>query len=128
MSEIKERIENSNRLTDQLERDNGILDVSAIREGVHRAEEERAERQRKLRENESALQAERDKEMNNLLSKAGDRIRQEQEAKTEIEIKRETEKAQAELEAKIKQANNLKSDSQVAEANAYKDMLSKLIK
>ncbi|WP_035053424.1 hypothetical protein [Carnobacterium pleistocenium] len=54
MSEIKQRIENSNRLTDQLERDGGILDVGALYEGAQREVDARAERQRKLREQQAA--------------------------------------------------------------------------
>lgn len=123
MSEIKERIENSNRITDQLERTGGILDVGALYEGAQRIEEERAEHQRKLREQQAAAQAAKDKELNDLLAKAGEKVKQDKEAKAQAEIKEAKAKADKELAAQIRNQNGLKSDEEEALDNSYRSML-----
>lgn len=128
MSEIKERIENSNRLTDQLERTNGILDVGALYEGAQREEEARAERQRKLREQQAAALAAEDKEWTDLLAKAGEKVEQDKEATAAKEIKEAKAKADKELEAKIRKQNRLKSAEEEVKENGYRSMLNNLNK
>ncbi|MBT2731650.1 hypothetical protein [Carnobacterium sp. ISL-102] len=128
MSEIKQHIDNSNRLADQLARDGGILDLGAIYAGAQRAEEERAENQRKIREVAAAAQAARDKELTGLLAKAGDKVRQDKEATAAKEIKEAKAKADKELEAKIRKQNGLNSTEEEAKKNAYRSMLNKIKK
>lgn len=128
MSEIKERIENSNRLAEQLERTNGILDVGALYEGAQREEEARAERQRKLREQQASARAAEDKEWTDLLAKAGEKVEQDKEAAAAKEIKEAKAKADKELEAKIRKQNRLKSVEEEARDNSYRSMLKDLNK
>lgn len=128
MSEIKERIENSNRLAEQLERTGDILDVGALYEGAAREEEARAERQRKLREKQAAAQAAEDKELTDLLAKTSEHTHKEAEAKAAMEIKEAKAKAEKELEAKIRKQNRLKSTEEEARENSYRSMLKDLNK
>lgn len=128
MSEIKERIENSNRLAEQLERTDGILDVGALYEGAQREEEARAERQRKLREQQASARAAEDKEWTDLLAKAGEKVEQDKEAAAAKEIKEAKAKADKELEAKIRKQNRLKSTEEEARDNSYRSMLKDLNK
>lgn len=128
MSEIKQRIENNNRITEQLERDGGVLDVGALYEGAQRIEEERAENQRKLREQQAAAQAARDKEWTDLLAKAGEHLHKDTEAKAAKEIKEAKAKAEKELAAQIRNQNGLKSDEEEALDNSYRSMLNSLNK
>lgn len=120
--DIRQRIENSNRLTDQLERTGGILDVGALYEGAQRIEEERAEHQRKLREQQAAAQAARDKEWTDLLAKAGEKVERDKEAKAQAEIKEAKAKAEKELAAKIRKQNGLLSEEEKRK-NSYRSML-----
>lgn len=123
MSEIKERIENSNRITDQLERTGGILDIGALYEGAQRIEEERAEHQRKLREQQAAAQAAEDKELTDLLAKTSEHTHKEAEAKAAKEIEKAKAEAEKELEAKIRNQNGLLSAEEEARKNSYRSML-----
>lgn len=123
MSEIKERIENSNRLTEQLERTGDRLDIGAIYEGAQREEEARAERQRKLREQQAAAQAAEDKELTDLLKATAEHSSKEAEAKAALEIKEAQAKAEKELAAKIRKQNGLKSDEEEVLDNSYRSML-----
>ena len=126
--DIRQRIENSNRLTEQLERTGGILDVGAIYEGAQREVDERAERQRKLREQQAAAQVARDKEITDLLAKTGDKVKQDKEAASAKEIKEAKAKADKELEAKIRNQNGLKSTEEEALDQSYSNMLNILNK
>lgn len=126
--DIRQRIENSNRLTEQLERTGGILDVGAIYEGAQREVDERAERQRKLREQQAAAQVARDKEITDLLAKTGDKVKQDKEAASAKEIKEAKAKADKELEAKIRNQNGLKSTEEEALDQSYSNMLNNLNK
>lgn len=126
MSEIKERIENSNQLTEQLERTGGILDVGALYEGAQREEEARAERQRKLREQQAAAQAAEDKKITDLLKATAEHSSKEAEATAAKEIKEAKAKADKELEAKIRQQNGLLSAEEEERKNSYRSMLSKV--
>lgn len=121
--EIRERIERSNKLTAQLESSGGQLDIGAIYSGARRAEEERAENQRKLREQQAAAQAAKDKEMNDLLTKLGEHLHKDTEAKAAKEIKEAQAKAEKELAAKIRKQNGLKSEEEEALDNSYRSML-----
>ena len=123
MSEIKQRIENSNRLAEQLERTGDILDVGALYEGAQREEEARAERQRKLREQQAAAQAAEDKELTDLLKATAEHSSKEAEAKAAKEIEKAKAEAEKELEAKIRKENGLKSDDEEAMDNSYRSML-----
>lgn len=123
MSEIKERIENSNRLVEQLERTGDRLDIGAIYEGAQREEEARAERQRKLREQQAAAQAAEDKELTDLLAKTSEHTHKEAEAKAAKEIEKAKAKAEKELEAKIRNQNGLLSAEEEARKNSYRSML-----
>ena len=96
--DIKKRIENSNKLTDQLERTGGILDIGALYEGAEKAEAERAEHQRKIREEAHAQQ-----------------LKKQAEAK-----------AMKELEAEIRKRNGLMSAEEEEKHNALKNMLGNL--
>lgn len=124
--DIRQRIENSNRLSEQLERTGGILDIPAIYAGAQRIEEERAANQRKIREDAAAAQAERDKEWTDLLAKAGEKVEQDKEAQAAKEIKEAKAKADKELEAKIRKQNRLKSAEEEAKDNSYRSMLNSL--
>ena len=124
--DISQRIENYNRNVDQLDKNNGQLDVSSLYQGAQREADERAERQRKLREKELEAQAKRDKEINDLLAKAGETVSKEKEEKAALETKKETEKAQAELEAKIRKENGLQSAEEEERSNAFSKMLGNL--
>lgn len=126
MSDIKERIENSNRLTEQLERTGDILDVGALYEGAQREEEARAERQRKLREKQAAAQVAEDKELTDLIAKAGEKVKQDKEAKAAMEIKEAKAKADKELEAQIRKQNRLKSTEEEALDQSYASVLNSL--
>ncbi|MDN5373117.1 MAG: hypothetical protein PWR19_2163 [Carnobacterium sp.] len=121
--DIRQRIENSNRLKEQLERTNGILDVGALYEGAQREEEARAERQRKLREQQAAAQAAEDKELTDLLAKTSEHTHKEAEAKAAMEIKEAKAKAEKELEAQIRKQNGLLSAEEEARKNSYRSML-----
>lgn len=123
MSDIKERIENSNRLTEQLERTGDRLDIGAIYEGAQREEEARAERQRKLREQQAAAQEARDKEWTDLLKATAEHSSKEAEAKAALEIKEAKAKAEKELAAQIRNQNGLKSEEEEALDNSYRSML-----
>jgi len=124
--DISQGITKSNQLKDQLDKNNGQLDVSSLYQGAQREADERAERQRKLREKELEAQAKRDKEINDLLAKAGETVRKEKEEKAALETKKETEKAQAELEAKIRKENGLQSAEEEERSNAFSKMLGNL--
>lgn len=126
--DIRQRIENSNRLTEQLERTGGVLDVGAIYAGAQRIEEERADNQRKLREQQAAAQAAKDKEMNDLLTKLGEHLHKDTEAKAAKEIKEAQAKAEKELAAKIRKQNGLKSAEEEALDQSYISMLKNLNK
>ena len=128
MSEIKERIENSNRLTEQLERTGGRLDIGALYEGAQREEEARAERQRKLREQQAAAQAAEDKELTDLLKATAEHSSKEAEVKAAKEIEKAKAEAEKELEAKIRKQNGLKSEEEEGKENALKSMLGNLNK
>lgn len=126
--DIRQRIENSNRLKEQLERTGGILDVGALYEGAQREEEARAERQRKLREQQASARAAEDKEWTDLLAKAGEKVEQDKEAAAAKEIKEAKAKADKELEAKIRNQNGLKSTEEEALDQSYSNMLNILNK
>lgn len=128
MSDIKQRIENNNRLTDQLERTGDRLDIGAIYEGAQREEEARAERQRKLREQQAAAQAAEDKELTDLLKATAEHSSKEAEAKAALEIKEAQAKAEKELAAKIRKQNGLKSAEEEALDQSYISMLKDLNK
>ncbi|MEK4948359.1 hypothetical protein [Carnobacterium sp. FSL W8-0810] len=128
MSEIKERIENSNRLTEQLERTGDILDVGALYEGAQREEEARAERQRKLREKQAAAQAAEDKELTDLLKATAEHSSKEAEVKAAKEIEKAKAKADKELEATIRKQNGLLSEEEEVRKNSYSSMLSNINK
>ena len=128
MSEIKERIENSNRLTEQLERTGDILDVGALYEGAQREEEARAERQRKLREQQAAAQAAEDKELTDLLKATAEHSSKEAEVKAAKEIEKAKAEAEKELEATIRKQNGLLSAEEEARENSYRSMLNTLNK
>lgn len=121
--EIRERIERSNKLTAQLESSGGQLDIGAIYSGARRAEEERAENQRKLREQQAAAQAAEDKELTDLLKATAEHSSKEAEAKAALEIKEAQAKAEKELAAKIRKQNGLKSDEEEVLDNSYRSML-----
>ena len=124
--DIRERVENYNKNSEQLERTGGRLDIGAIYEGAKRAEEERAEHQRKIREDAAAAQAARDKEWMDLLAATGKHSRKEAEAQSEKEIKKAKAKADKELEAKIRKQNGLKSDEEERLDQSFGKMLGKL--
>lgn len=124
--DIRQRIENSNRLTEQLERTGGMLDMGALYEGAQREVDEREERQRELRDKEAAAQAARDKEITDLLAKTGDKVKQDKEATAAKEIKEAKAKADKELEAKIRNQNGLKSTEEESMDNSFRSMLGKL--
>lgn len=126
--DIRQRIENSNRLTEQLERTGDRLDVGALYEGAQREEEARAERQRKLRERQAAAQAAEDKELTDLLAKTSEHTHNEAEAKAAKEIEEAKAEADKELEAKIRKQNRLKSVEEEARDNSYRSMLKDLNK
>ena len=126
--DIRQRIENSNRLTEQLERTGGRLDIGALYEGAQREEEARAERQCKLREQQAAAQAAEDKEWTDLLAKAGEKVEQDKEAAAAKEIKEAKAKADKELEAQIRKQNGLLSAEEEARKNSYSSMLSNINK
>ncbi|WP_188205393.1 hypothetical protein [Desemzia incerta] len=121
--DIRQRIENSNRLTEQLERTGDRLDIGAIYEGAQREGEARAERQRKLREQQAAAQAAEDKELTDLLKATAEHSSKEAEAKAALEIKEAQAKAEKELAAKIRKQNGLKSDEEEVLDNSYRSML-----
>lgn len=125
-ADLEQRMNNKEQFDKQLKDKDNVLDLNAIYAGAQREEEERAEQQRKIKEKKAAIQEAEAKKINDLLAKVGDSVLKEKEEQAEIEIKKETEKKQSEIEAKIKQANNLKSDKQVAEDDAYKKMLGSL--
>lgn len=125
-ADLEQRMNNKEQFDKQLKDKDNVLDLNAIYAGAQREEEERTEQQRKIKEKQAAIQEAEAKKINDLLAKVGDSLLKEKEEQAEIEIKKETEKKQAEIEAKIKQANNLKSDKQVAEDDAYKKMLGSL--
>lgn len=124
--DIRQRNENRNRLVEQLERDGGTLDVGALYEGARRAEEEHAEHQRKLREQQAAAQVARDKELNDLLTKVGEHMHKETEAKAAKEIKEAKAKAEKELEAEIRKLNGLKTAEEEATDQSYASVLNSL--
>lgn len=126
--DIKQRTDNRNSLMDQLESSGGQLDIGAIYKGARRAEEERADNQRKLREQQAAAQAAKDKEMNDLLTKLGEHLHKDTEAKAAKEIKEAQAKAEKELAAKIRKQNGLKSDEEEALDQSYISMLKDLNK
>lgn len=128
MSDIKQRVENSKRLADQLERTGDILDVGALYEGAAREEEARAERQRKLREQQAAAQAAEDKELTDLLAKTSEHTHKEAEAKAAKEIEKAKAEAEKELAAKIRKRNGLKSDEEEALDQSYRSILNSLNK
>lgn len=123
MSDIKERIENSNRLAEQLERTGDILDIGALYEGAQREEEARAERQRKLREKQAAAQAARDKGLTDLLKATAEHSSKEAEVKAAKEIEKAKSEAEKELAAQIRNQNGLKSEEEEALDNSYRSML-----
>lgn len=126
--DIRQRIENSNRLTEQLERTGDRLDIGAIYEGAQREEEARAERQRKLREQQAAAQAAEDKELTDLLKATAEHSSKEAEAKAAKEIEKAKAKAEKELAAKIRKQNGLKSAEEEARDQSYMSMLKDLNK
>lgn len=125
---MEQRMKNRNRLEAQLGKDNYKLDVGALREGAQREEEERADRQRKIREKEEAQRLAEKKEWDDLMAKAGETLKKESEERAAQELKKETEQAQKKLQERISKANNVKSDSQMEKDKAYSNMLSNLNK
>lgn len=124
--DIKQRIENSNRLTEQLERTGGVLDIGAIYEGAEKAEAERAEHQRKIREEAHAQQLKKQAEAKAFMDKVSEHVHKEKETKAEIETKEAKAKAMKELEAEIRKRNGLMSAEEEEKHNAYKNMLGNL--
>ena len=124
--DIKKRIENSNRLTEQLERTGGILDIGAIYEGAEKAEAERAEHQRKIREEAHAQQLKEQAEAKAFMDKVSEHVQKEKETQAEIETKEAKAKAMKELEAEIRKRNGLMSAEEEEKHNAYKNMLGNL--
>lgn len=123
MSDIKQRIENNNRIKDQLERTGGILDVGALYEGAKRAEEEHAERQRELRERSAARNLEEQKKAEEFMIKVGQSIERSNKEKADLEFKKAKSKSDKELAAKIRKQNGLKSDEEEVLDNSYRSML-----
>lgn len=126
--DIKQRIENRNKLREQLDRTGGILDVGAIYEGAKRAEEERAERQRELRERSAARNLEEQKKAEEFMIKVGQSVEKSKKEKADLEIKKAKSKADKELAAKIRNQNGLLSDEEEALDNSYRSMLNSLNK
>lgn len=124
--DIKKRIENYNKLSDQLERTGGILDIGAIYEGAAKAEAERAEHQRKIREEAHAQQLKKQAEAKTFMDKVSEHIHKEKETQAEIETKEAKAKAMKELEAEIRKRNGLMSAEEEEKHNAYKNMLGNL--
>lgn len=124
--DIKKRIENSNKLTDQLERTGGILDIGAIYEGAEKAEAERAEHQRKIRKEAHAQQLKKQAEAKAFMNKVSEHVQKEKETQAEIETKEAKAKAMKELEAEIRKRNGLMSAEEEEKHNAYKNMLGNL--
>ena len=124
--DIRQRNENRNRLVEQLERDDGALDVGALYEGARRAEAEHAEHERKLREQQAAAQVARDKELNDLLTKVGEHMHKETETKAAMEIEKAKAEAEKELEAKIRKLNGLKTAEEEATDQSYASVLNSL--
>lgn len=126
--DIKQRVENRNHLRDQLKRTGGTLDIGAIYEGAQREEDERAERQRKIREQQVAAQAAEDKELTDLLKATAEHSSKEAEAKAAKEIEKAKAEAEKKLEAQIRNQNGLKSAEEGAIEDSYRSMLSNLNK
>lgn len=126
--DIRQRIENSNRLTEQLERTGDILDVGALYEGAQRAEEEKLENQRKIRENEAARSVEEQKKSDEFMAKVGESVERKNKEKADLEFKKAKAEADKELEAKIRKQNGLLSAEEEARKNSYRSMLSNINK
>ena len=124
--DIKQRIENSNRLTEQLESTGGILDIGAIYEGAEKAEAERAERQAKIRKEAHAQQLKKQAEAKAFMDKVSKHVHKEKETKANEEVKLAKAKAEKELEAEIRKRNGLMSAEEEEKHNAYKNMLGNL--
>lgn len=124
--DIKKRIENYNELTEQLERTGGILDIGAIYEGAEKEEAERAEHQRKIREEAHAQQLKKQAEAKAFMVEMSEHIQKEKETQAEIETKEAKAKAMKELEAEIRKLNGLMSAEEEETHNAYKNMLGNL--
>ena len=124
--DIKQRIENRNKLADQLERTGGILDIGAIYEGAEKAEAERAERQAKIRKEAHAQQLKKQAEAKAFMDKVSEHVHKEKETQAEIETKEAKAKAMKELEAEIRKRNGLMSAEEEEKHNAYKNMLGNL--
>lgn len=128
MSDIKQRTDNRNSLVDQLEETGGRLDIGAIYAGAKHEEEERAERQRKIREDAAAAQAAEDKELTDLLKATAEHSSKEAEVKATKEIEKAKAEAEKELEATIRKQNGLLSAEEEARENSYRSMLNTLNK
>lgn len=124
--DIKKRIENYNELSDQLERTGGILDIGAIYEGAAKEEAERAEHQRKIREEAHAQQLKEQAEAKAFMDKVSEHVYKEKETKANEEVKLAKAKAEKELEAEIRKRNGLMSAEEEEKHNAYKNMLGNL--
>ncbi|QIK51264.1 hypothetical protein G7058_03840 [Jeotgalibaca porci] len=124
--DIKKRIENSNKLADQLERTGGILDIGALYEGAEKAEAERAEHQRKIREEAHAQQLKKQAEAKAFMDKVSKHVHKEKETKANEEVKLAKAKAEKELEAEIRKRNGLMSAEEEEKHNALKNMLGNL--
>lgn len=126
IEDVKQRIENSNRLTEQLERTGGILDIGALYEGAAKAVAERAERQAKIRKEQEAQQLKKQAEAKAFMDKVSEHVHKEKETKANEEVKLAKAKAEKELEAEIRKRNGLMSAEEEEKHNAYKNMLGNL--
>lgn len=108
--------------------DRGGIDFTALNEGARLQELDRAVHQRILHNKaEAKAQAERE-EWQSLFKAAGDSIAAEKEAEAQREMQKEKEIAEAELQQEIYSKHGVKTDEQLAEDEAYSNMLESLIK
>lgn len=117
----EEGMERNHRFQAMLERNNGGIDFEALYKGAEESAAEKAEEQRKLREAQSEAIAKRNAAINDLLNKAGESIKAENQAKAEALIKEESEKAAKEIQDRINQKLGVKVGG--ATDDAFKALL-----
>lgn len=124
-AEIKQRIENKNRLANQT-KESGRLDINAIAEGARLNELDRIVASKLYQEEQRAKAEKRAEALNELMKKTGETTKLEDEQKAQKAIEEETERVNKEIRDKHLKDNNLLTEKEERENKFYSEVLKKL--
>ncbi len=112
--------------TNKLINPNGGIDFNGLEEGARLAELDRVVASKLYWEREAEKQKAEQEEINKLMGAVADSIKTEKEAKAQREFEKQKAKADEELQKEIYSKHNVKTDKQIEEEAAYKNLLDSL--